>query len=378
VTSSGGEVVKLLQVNGVMYAGGRFTTVAPAGTTTGGVTRDNIVAFDPTTGAISTTFTPSFDGEVDALASDGSYLYVGGKFKTVNGVARRGVAKLTFSGDLVTGFHATTVRANVYDMRLVAGRLIVGGAFAKRLAALNTSTGADTGYINVGISGTVADNAGNTDVYRFSVNPDGTKLVAIGNFTTVGTATRYRAFMLDLGTSAATLNGWYYTELQKMCAASSLPSYLRDVDFSPDGSYFVIVATGYIPRSGDLFKTVCDAAARFDTNVLAPTAPKWINYTGGDTLHSVVVTGAAVYVGGHQRWLDNPYGNNSAGTGAVARDGIGAIDPTTGKALPWNPGRERGVGAKELYTTAAGLWMGHDTQRVSGELRVRLAFFPLP
>jgi hypothetical protein len=68
-----------------------------------------------------------------------------------------------------------------------------------------------------------------------------------------------------------------------------------------------------------------------------------------------------VYVGGHQRWLDNPFGSNSCGTGCVPRPGIGAIDPTTGKALSWNPMRTRGVGAKELTLTAAGLWVGSDT-----------------
>ena len=47
----------------------------------------------------------------------------------------------------------------------------------------------------------------------------------------------------------------------------------------------------------------------------------------------------AVYVGGHQRYLDNPLGSdaNGPGPGAVARVGIGALSPTTGKALPGTP-----------------------------------------
>ena len=35
------------------------------------------------------------------------------------------------------------------------------------------------------------------------------------------------------------------------------------VDFSPDGSWFVMVSTGYVPLPGDLGLTVCDATARF-------------------------------------------------------------------------------------------------------------------
>ena len=90
-----GAVHKFLQVGGTMYAGGSFTSVtAASGTSPSGTfTRNRLLAFNPTTGSIS-TFAPSFNGEVWALATDGTSLYVGGSFSTVNGVARRGLAKL--------------------------------------------------------------------------------------------------------------------------------------------------------------------------------------------------------------------------------------------------------------------------------------------
>ncbi len=112
--------------------------------------------------------------------------------------------------------------------------------------------------------------------------------------------------------------------------------------------------------------------------VPAPAKPTWINYTGGDTLHSVAVSGAAVYVQGHQRWLDNPQGADSAGAGAVDRPGIGAIDPATGLALPWNPGKTRAVGGKDMLLTTSGLWVGSDGKYFGGESRPRIAFAPLP
>jgi hypothetical protein len=37
---------------------------------------------------------------------------------------------------------------------------------------------------------------------------------------------------------------------------------MRDVDFSPDGSWFAFVSTGYIPRAGGVGRDLCDAAAR--------------------------------------------------------------------------------------------------------------------
>ena len=366
----------LKQLGDTMYAGGEFRTVTNSSRTTS-YQRNNLMGFSATTGAM-TPFAPVLDGTVWAIEATGSSVYVGGDFRTVNGVARRGLVKLDATTGQIDGTFKPVIKwGNVTEIRLVNGRLIVGGTFQDKLAALDPVTGADTGYIDLPITGRVADNAGATKVYRFTINPAGNRLVALGNFTAVNGATRWQAFMLDLGPTSATLNPWYYQPLENKCEASSLPAYLRDVDFSPDGSYFVFVSTGYIPKSGGIGRDLCDAAARFETDVAQPTSPTWINYTGGDTLHSVAVTGTAVYVQGHQRWLDNPLGRDNAGPGAVSRQGIGAIDPTTGKALSWNPGKTRGVGGKDLLVTSSGLWVGSDGNRFAGEYRARIAFASL-
>jgi hypothetical protein len=372
-----GAVYKFVQVGGAMYAGGAFGSVSTApGVSPGGTfTRNNLVAFNPATGVIA-SFAPNVAGEVWALATDGTSLYVGGTFATVNGVARRGLAKLNrFTGAVDTAFNAGLGSGRVTDAAVVGGRLLVAGTFPGKLRALNLASGANTGYINVGISGSVADNAGPTEVYRFAVNPAGTRLVGVGNFTTVGGQTRWRAFMLTLG-ATVTVNPWWYPPLQNMCQADSLSDYVKDVDFSPDGSWFAVVATGFVPQAGGIGRDLCDATARFETNVANPVRPRWINYTGGDTLHSVAATDVAVYVQGHQRWLDNPQGRNSAGPGAVSRPGIGAINPTSGLALPWNPTKDRGVGGKDLYVTSQGLWVGSDTTHIGGETRARIALMP--
>ena len=60
----------------------------------------------------------------------------------------------------------------------------------------------------------------------------------------------------------------------------------------------------------------------------------------------------------------------------MSRPGIGAINPTTGLALAWNPTKERGVGGKDLYVTTQGLWVGSDTRLIGGETRPRLALLP--
>jgi hypothetical protein len=369
------ETLALFQLGSTMYAGGTFALVQNSARTQT-LNRSNVFSFNATTGAIN-SFAPNVDGVVWGITGSGNSVYIAGTFKNVNGVARRGVAKLdATTGAVDTGFNAN-LKANVSEIRLVNGRLIIGGKFGKHLAALNPATGADTGYINIDIAGTVASNAGPTDVYRFAVNAAGTKLVAVGNFTSVGGRNQWRAFMLDLGTSSASLNAWWYSPLQNGCRAPSLPAYLRDVDFSPDGSYFVIVSTGYIPFSGGVGRDICDAAARFETNIANPFRPTWINYSGGDTFHSVAVTGVAVYVQGHIRALDNPNGTDGPLPGSSPRQGIGAIDPVGGKALPWNPGKTRGIGGKDFLATSAGLWVASDGARIGGELHDNIALMPL-
>ena len=374
-----GAAYKSAEANGMLYVGGSFTSVTAAtGTSPAGTfTRNHILAFNAGTGSISTAFAPNVNGDVWAIVPSGTSLYIGGSFSSVNGVARRALAKIdATTGAVDPTFNAGLTGGNVTEAALVNGRLIISGTFPKKILAVSPSTGANTGYINVAVTGTVASNAGATEIYRFAVNPAGTRLVGVGNFTTVGGATHYRAFMLNLDATAATVSAWRYTPLQQMCAADSLPDYMRDVDFSPDGSYFVFVSTGFVPMSGQIGIALCDATARFETSNLAPTRPTWINYTGGDTLHSVAVTDQAVYVQGHQRWLDNPQGRDNAGPGAVSRPGIGAIDPVGGKALAWNPTKDRGVGGKDLLVTARGLWVASDTAHIGHETRMRIALLP--
>ena len=101
--------------------------------------------------------------------------------------------------------------------------------------------------------------------------------------------------------------------------------------------------------------------------------------SGGDTLWGVEVTQSAVYVGGHNRWMNNPNGADSAGQGSVPRPGLSALDPQTGVPLKWNPGRNpRGEAAYEIYETETGVWVVSDTDWIGDRRyqRPRIAFFP--
>ena len=377
-----GAVYGIAQVGGTMFVGGDFTKVTPAAGGTA-VTRRGLVAFNASTGALS-SIAPVFNGAVDDLVSDGTSIYAAGTFSTVAGVARRGVVKLNGStGAVDTTFNAH-LSGNANDLAISGGRLFVALDAKTGVRAVSLTTGANTGYVALTLVSTLGSKGGPVGVSHFAINPQGTRLVAVGNFTSVNGAAHPRAVMLNLGT-AATVSPWYYAGLEKMCQLPMVPNYLRGVDFSPDGGYFVLIGTGRNPLAGDLGRTICDAAARFETANASPQLPTWINYTGGDTILAVDITDVAVYIQGHFRWLDNA-GGTDGGFGsvpvpaptAVDRLGIGALNTGSGKALSWNPGKGRGVGGKVLLTTGQGLWVGSDTTTIGGETRARIALLPLP
>jgi hypothetical protein len=76
-----GAVYKFVQVGPTVYPGGTFA-------------RSIIAAFNASTGVIS-SFAPSVSGEVWALASDGTSLWIGGTFTSVGGQTRYRAFMLT-------------------------------------------------------------------------------------------------------------------------------------------------------------------------------------------------------------------------------------------------------------------------------------------
>ena len=364
-----------------VYVGGKFNQVEDPSRTTQ-FDRINLFRFENGTGAISQTFKPNPNGVVWAIRRVGNSVYVGGEFTTIGGVTRPALAKLNAAtGAVDPNFKPPFSAGRVSEIRMVKGRLLVGGTFPQRLLALNPDTGRNTKYIKTQITDKLTGSAGKVEVHRFAVNPQKTRLVAVGNFKRVNGRKQARAFMLNLGRSRVSLNAWHYAPLQHRCLSQNpnIIANLEDVDFSPNGNYFVFAATGYLPQLTSRIGTdVCDAAARFETNIAHPTKPTWINYTGGDTLHAVAATGKAVYVQGHNRWLDNPEGANTAGPGAVDRLGIGAINPKTGKARAWNPVKPAAQGGQDFLVTKAGLWVVSDSKQFHGEYHHGIAFVPLP
>jgi hypothetical protein len=378
-----GQVNAIVQVGNEIIVGGQFLQAKNIGGNLLDVS--NILAFDATTGTINTGFMPTFDGEILTLGTDGSSVYVGGAFTTVNGQTgfKRLVKLNPGNGQIVTTFKAKIGSgAAVHDMSFANGKLYIGGAFSaiqgqtrEKLAALDPVDGNLDPSLAVAFTG--RHNGGTGRIRKFDITPDGTKLIAVGNFTLVDGQDRDQAAMVNLSTN--TLANWETNRFKSACS-SFFDTYTNDVDFSPDGSYFVIGTTGAF-FGGVNAGVLCDTASRWETGATGTgLQPTWVDYTGGDTTFSVTTTGTAVYVGGHQRWWNNPYspGGDQAGPGSVDRMGIAALDPVNGLPLSWNPVRDpRGLGVQMMLATPAGLWVGSDTSGIGGEYHGKIAFMPL-
>jgi Malectin domain len=386
-----GSVQGITQIGNKIVAVGTFTTVRQT-LTSADITRNRIFAFDATTGAIDMSFNPNLGGSANSVDNDGTNIYVGGAFSSVGGnTAIKRVVKLTALGAVAPGFSAVP-NSGVNEVVVRGNRLFVGGGFTNvksgtttttrnALAGLDSTSGAVLSTVNVPFTG-LYDPAigGGTNVKRFDMTPDGSKLVAVGNFSTVGGQPRSQIAVVNTPTTgAAGVASWAtnrYDADHNDCAGV-FDTFMRDVDFSPDGSYFAVTATGAY-AGGVSSGTLCDTTTRWET-ASTGNDPTWIDYTGGDTTYGVAVTGTAIYTGGHMRWQNNPYQGDEAGPGAVPREGIAALDPVNGLPLSWNPGRTRGVGAQALYATSTGLWVGSDTNKIGNprETHSRIAFMPL-
>lgn len=379
-----GTVWSMAVVGDTVVVGGAFTSVADSSRRRT-YARRNIFAFDLLDGAIR-PFAPAVDGTVLALAAGpGDTVYLGGAFTTVNGTKQRGLARMTLAGSRLNSFRASVNRGEVQALAERGGRVYAGGTFSAvdgvarvGLARLDAVTGAvDTGF-DARLSAPRPHRMG---VASFDLSPDGRLLVAIGGLRRSGDTDRAQIAMFDVSGPGAVLTDWYTDAYEPRCAPD-YDTYVRQVKFSPDGSYLVVVSTG----GSSSPQKLCDGAARFETGGAGLHHPVWVQLTGGNSLFAVAVTGAAVYLGGHQLYLDNPDGHKTKdpgkpavyrpGPGAVTRPGIGAVDPATGRALSWNPTRSRGVGVHVFVAVSQGLLVGSDTDQLGHEYHGRIGLFP--
>ncbi len=392
------KVLDITQAGQYMFYGGYFSKAAnPQKTST--FTCNNLIIQNLSTGATSCPI--SFDGQVTALYTypGNQYVYAGGMFShvVVNGktYSRKNVVKISVATmNVDTSFDAQVLGHSVTDVQAIGGHLILAGDFKSvrgvakvGLASVYYITGGLTGYLNaISVAGTLGVNTGPTGVDRIAISPLHNRAMIIGNFTSISGKPHYRAASLLLGQNNATLSNWYAPSLASECSPNT-PAYTRDIDFSPNGQEFALATTGARMK----YPLLCDTVSMWPVSDSTNAQPRWIDYTPVDTLQSVLHTGIAVYVGGHQKAHNTMLYVNGVRQNVPEHpvSGIAALNATTGRAYNWPAGRDRGEGAKKLLAVQAdayhraGVYVGSDTEwwyNSNGDRaynRERIAFLPL-
>ncbi|WP_216607435.1 PKD domain-containing protein [Arthrobacter sp. 260] len=178
-------------VGNTVYVAGNFSTARPSGAApnTQTVTRRNILAYNLTTGALLTGFAPTLNGQALTITAppDGSRIYVGGDFTSVSGVNRSRIVALDPSTGAVISSFDPRIGGSVRALAATNSTVYVGGTFGSvgtasrsRLAAVQASNGALLPW---------NPNANNR-VNALVISPDQSSVVIGGAFTTLNGSNR--------------------------------------------------------------------------------------------------------------------------------------------------------------------------------------------
>jgi hypothetical protein len=329
-----GRVWSIVQVGGTVFVGGQFThAVAPNGST---VPRANLMAIDATTGALDTSFAPDPNGIVYALATDGSQLFVGGDFTTIDGSARSHFA--AYAGESLESWKAEATK-RVRALAVSGSTLYMGGQFGQvngvkrqRLAALDLSQPVPSVLpLRITVNAEIR-----------SVAPLANGQVVIGGvFATVnGTSQAYIAAINPDGT----VGPW-----------ATHPSF-QVWQVAAHGSDVLVAGGGTGDPDGHAYRFTNDGVIQWDI----PT-------DGGVQAVAYDSTDGEVIIGGHYRHV--------AGVNAAR---LSALDPTTGAVdTGWLPKPNSAKGVWALHVTASKLYAGGDFTAVGGATFQHLARFSI-
>lgn len=407
-----GQIEDLLEVGGVVYLAGRFTHVRPPGEVLGGpleVARNWFAACDAKTGAVlpwdpQATCDPgpfptcnnAPRGQTLALSSDGLSLYLGGKFRTIGGQARRHAAKVARSNAALdpTWLPEPNDRVQRIVIAPDGGRVYVAGNFTQiascsttpchaYVAAVSPTSGAlDTAFDPI----LESDGGGFATVYALALSIDGQTLYLGGQFDSVNSARRSSAAAVDAATGTAT--------------TLFAPDLVDTNPVDPDVQvYDIQVDRNWVYLCGDWWVTagLGDQQNQRNVNRFVPASGAvdetfWIATDGGVQACALDPDLGVLWVGGHfdcvRSWVDSSTPTDPAAlqcggdplfVGTLQRD-LFALTVADGDLPTWNPDTAGAAGTWALTRANGRLWVGGELAWPSSGTATHqsLLLFPLP
>ncbi|MGM1029615.1 MAG: PKD domain-containing protein [Actinomycetota bacterium] len=294
-----------VQVNGIVYAqavagnrvfaGGEFTQARPAGAAAGvqQTARANLLAYNLQTGVLEGSFAPQVNGRIMAatVSPDGSTLYIGGSFTSVNGQSRFRLAAFNTSTGALTSW-APAANSTVYSIAATSAAVYVAGQYT----AVNNTTRTGVAAISAS-NGTLRPfnpvHEGGYLARAVVVSPDGTKVIAAGSFlTTNGQSSPGRGMAALDATTGASLP-WAVNSVIRN-AGNNAAIYSLSSDATS------VYGTGYDfggSRTLDNFEGAFRASWGDGTMV-------WMQDCHGDT-YSVAPHNGTVYTATHSHYCGN-------------------------------------------------------------------------
>lgn len=331
--------VNALAIEGsTLYLGGHFDSLAPR---TGSAVPIDRVSGEPVAAwaeVAGGSTTQDIFPDVGVAVADGSGgWFLGGTFTTVAGAPRAGLAHVLSDGSLdLTWDPAPGISAGSHSISALAyanGILYVGGQFTEIGGASRSRIAALDAATGLA---TPWDPGANGSPYTLVV--DSGLVYAGGIFTNIGGSTRARIAALDASTGLAT--AW------NPASTNIVYALVKDGSTIYAGGDFTSI--GGQPRS---------RLAALDTSTGLATS--W-DPGADNTVGSLVLDGSTLYAAGRFTTI-----------GGATRPYLAAVDTTTGLATSWNPSPDQTVEA--LVVDGSEVLVGGAFTAVGGEARARLA-----
>ena len=361
------DALPTVQIDGVVWSqavagntvfvGGRFGNARPAGAAVGQnqTPRSNFLAYDIRTGELISSINASFNAQVRTIAvsPDGSRLYVGGDFTTVNGLRRDRLAAFTLPGMQLIGTFLPPVAYHVYALAVSpdSQTLYVGGNFnavgsqtRNKLASFRTSDGALLNW---------APNAQGGLVSALAVSPTGDRVVVGGRFNRMNGSSNPGYGLAAVNSTSGALVPWAINSVARNASDSAGITSLHS-----DGTN--VYGTGFATVSANIGNMEGVFAASWNGGTV-----RWIADCHGDH-YSTWASSEAVYAVGHAHFCGNiggfpqtgsdnsslwtyhrALGFSKAATGTVARNTTGNYFNYEGQPAPspllWYPDLDQGT-----------------------------------